>query len=102
MVYECRNNHATFSAAYCPTCDAIARADAAEATLASCNRARQAAEAECERLREQVDALTQLWQRAIDADILDDAHELGNAIADASAVLNYPLPGDDEAAQDAA
>ncbi len=54
MVYECRNNHATFSAAYCPTCDAIARAEAAEATLASCNRARQAAEAECERLREQV------------------------------------------------
>ena len=31
--------------------DAIARADAADATLASCNRARQAAEAECERLR---------------------------------------------------
>ena len=31
-----------------------ARAEAAEATLASCNRARQAAEAECERLREQV------------------------------------------------
>ena len=27
------------------------RAEAAEATLASCNRARQAAEAECERLR---------------------------------------------------
>jgi len=54
MVYECRNNHATFSAAYCPTCDAIARAEAADATLASCNRARQAAEAECERLREQV------------------------------------------------
>ena len=34
--------------------DAIARAEAADATLASCNRARQAAEAECERLREQV------------------------------------------------
>lgn len=33
MVYECRNNHATFSAAYCPTCDAIARADAAEAEV---------------------------------------------------------------------
>ena len=31
--------------------DAIARAEAADATLASCNRARQAAEAECERLR---------------------------------------------------
>ena len=28
-----------------------ARAEAADATLASCNRARQAAEAECERLR---------------------------------------------------
>ena len=36
------------------TSAAIARADAAEATLASCNRARQAAEAECERLRERV------------------------------------------------
>lgn len=33
------------------TSAAIARAEAAEATLASCNRARQAAEAECERLR---------------------------------------------------
>jgi len=36
------------------TSAAIARAEAAETTLASCNRARQAAEAECERLREQV------------------------------------------------
>jgi len=34
--------------------NASARAESAEATLASCNRARQAAEAECERLREQV------------------------------------------------
>ena len=33
------------------TSAAIARAEAADATLASCNRARQAAEAECERLR---------------------------------------------------
>jgi len=31
--------------------NASARAEAAEAMLASCNRARQAAEAECERLR---------------------------------------------------
>jgi hypothetical protein len=38
--------------------------------------------------------LTKLWQRAIDADILDDAHELGNAIADASWLLNYPPPED--------
>ena len=36
------------------TSTALARAEAAEATLASCNRARQAAEAENDRLRKQV------------------------------------------------
>ena len=40
--------------------DAIARADAADATLASCNRARQAAEAECEWLRAEVATLEAL------------------------------------------
>ena len=51
------------------------------------------AEAEVKRLRAQVVTLEALWQRAIDADLLDDPHELGNAIADASALLNYPPPG---------
>ena len=49
--------------------------------------------AEIERLLAQVVTLEALWQRAIDADLLDDPHELGNAIADASALLNYPPPG---------
>lgn len=50
--------------------DAIARAEAAEATLASCNRARQAAEAECERLREQIAALA---RQSASHDFLSDA-----------------------------
>ena len=54
------------------------------------------AEAEVKRLRAQVVTLEALWQRAIDADLLDDPHELGNAIADASALLNYTPPGDDD------
>lgn len=53
------------------------------------------AQAKCSRLRA-------LWERAINADILDDAHELGNAIADASSLLNYPPPEDDNSGQDAA
>lgn len=40
------------------------RCNAAEATLASCNRARQAAEAECKRLREQVATLAALLDKA--------------------------------------
>ena len=72
MVYECRNNHATFSAAYCPTCDAIARAKAAEAAIAELRETMTSqAEliddqgkvmtvqmAEVERLRERVAALS--------------------------------------------
>ena len=75
MVYECRNNHATFSAAYCPTCDAIARAEAAEAAetslrhewrdytrakvqeFADMQRELNSARAETERLRKQVATL---------------------------------------------
>lgn len=84
-----------------------ARAEAAEAEAAECRAERAhygdimtsklaSAEAEIERLRSQVVTLEALWQRAIDADLLDDPHELGNAIADASALLNYPPPGDDD------
>ncbi len=41
--------------------------------------------------------LRALWQRAIDADLLDDPHELEAAIVEASKLLNYPrtLPEDD-------
>jgi chromosome condensin MukBEF ATPase and DNA-binding subunit MukB len=48
------------------------------------------ADAEVQRLRA-------LWQRAIDADLLDDPHELEAAIVEASKLLNYPrtLPEDD-------
>ena len=49
------------------TSAAIARAEAADATLASCNRARQAAEAECERLREQVATLRHAFQFVMNA-----------------------------------
>ena len=89
------------------TSAALARAEAAEAEAAECRAERAhygdimtsklaSAEAEIERLRSQVVTLEALWQRAIDADLLDDPHELGNAIADASALLNYPPPGDDD------
>ena len=57
---------------------------------------RDAANAEVARLSHALVTLEALWQRAIDADLLDDPHELGNAIADASALLNYPPPGDDD------
>ena len=57
---------------------------------------RDAANAEVARLSHALVTLEALWQRAIDADLLDDPHELGNAIADASALLNYTPPGDDD------
>lgn len=79
------------------------RAEAAEATvrhLAASTSAllarAEAAEAECVRLREQVADLTALWQRAIDADLLDDPHELETAIVKAAAWLNYPRTLDDD------
>ena len=58
--------------------------------------------ARTEAAEDEVRRLRALWERAIDADILDDAHELGNAIADASWLLNYPPPEDDDDDQNAA
>ena len=62
------------------TSAAIARAEAAEATLASCNRARQAAEAECERLREQVATLRGVLRRM---DWLEGGDEISSSDAKA-------------------
>jgi flagellin-specific chaperone FliS len=50
----------------------------------------QSAQVEIDRLRNMLNAVTYLWHQAIDADILDDAHELEAAIVKASALLNYP------------
>lgn len=59
------------------------RCNAAEATLASCNRARQAAEAECERLRAQV-ATLRLHCASYDflSDAKDEIWELLIAVRD--------------------
>jgi hypothetical protein len=45
---------------------------------------------EIERLQNMFNVVTHLWHQAIDADILDDAHELEAAIVKASTLLNYP------------
>ena len=51
---------------------------------------------EVTQLREQVATLTALWRQAIDADLLDDPHELEAAIVKAAALLDYPRRLDDD------
>jgi len=98
MVYECRNNHATFSAAYCPTCDAIARAEAAERELGLMTAAYESQtlnmenasgvvaeyRAEVERLRDELDVTRDLLRSVPEhsagwyADICDYLETLDN------------------------
>ena len=72
----------------------MAEANRLDAVIDELAAVRDEYRAEVARLREQVAALTALWQQAIDADILDDPHELEAAIVKASALLNWPPPDD--------